>query len=214
MIELKEVSKVFLAEAGRYSVSFHISEGETLILPGTSGWGKSTTMKMLNRLIEPASGEIFIKGVNVLDIDPIKLRVGIGYGIQNIGLFPYMTIKENIEIIPKLVGWTPDDRLERVEELMNIVGLPPENFIDRYPSALSGGQKQRVGVTRAIVADPPIILMDEPFGPLAPITRRQAQRKFASFACPRGRLSPLLPRKGGYPERNRSLILYSIFPLS
>jgi osmoprotectant transport system ATP-binding protein len=146
-----------------------------LILIGPSGCGKTTTMKMINRLIEPSSGNIYIEGEDAGKLDPVELRRNIGYVIQQIGLFPHMTIGQNIALVPKLKKWDEKRKTERVEELLQLVGLPPEQYRDRYPNELSGGQQQRVGVARALAADPPIILMDEPFGALDPITREQLQ---------------------------------------
>ncbi|MBN1673239.1 MAG: ATP-binding cassette domain-containing protein [Kiritimatiellae bacterium] len=159
-------------------LSMQVAQGETVVLLGTSGSGKTTTLKMVNRLIEPSGGRITIGGSNVMGQDPIALRRGIGYAIQHIGLFPHMTIADNIAVVPKLLNWTPGRIEERVDRLLNMVGLPPAQFRARYPAQLSGGQRQRVGVARALAADPPIILMDEPFGALDPITRDQLQNEF------------------------------------
>lgn len=159
-------------------VSFDVTRGETLCLLGTSGCGKTTLLKMINRLIEPSSGEIFINGKNYLDWNEISLRRNIGYVIQSIGLFPHFTIYDNIAIVPRLKKWKEKDIESRIEDLMRMVNLPPEQYRDRYPSELSGGQQQRIGVIRAIAADPEIILMDEPFGALDPITRAQIQDEF------------------------------------
>jgi len=155
-----------------------VREGETLVLLGTSGSGKTTTMKMVNRLIDPTSGRILIDGSDVMEIDPIELRRKIGYAIQNIGLFPHMTVAENIAVVPRLLRWSRQQIDERVVQLLAMVDLEPDEFRDRYPAQLSGGQKQRVGVARALAADPPIVLMDEPFGALDPITREQLQNEF------------------------------------
>jgi osmoprotectant transport system ATP-binding protein len=159
-------------------LSLEIAEGETLVLLGTSGSGKTTTMKMVNRLIEPTSGRILVDGTDVMQLDPIALRRKIGYAIQHIGLFPHMSVAENIAVVPRLLGWTREHIAERGDQLLEMVGLEPDEFRDRYPSQLSGGQMQRVGVARALAADPPIILMDEPFGALDPITRDQLQNEF------------------------------------
>jgi len=153
-------------------------EGETLVLLGTSGSGKTTTLKMVNRLIEPSSGRILIEGTDIMEQDPILLRRRIGYAIQHIGLFPHMTVGENIAVVPKLLNWSRQRTAERMDELLSMVGLEPEEFRNRFPAQLSGGQRQRVGVARALAADPPIVLMDEPFGALDPITREQLQREF------------------------------------
>jgi len=155
-----------------------VREGETLVLLGTSGSGKTTTMRMVNRLIEPTEGRILIDGRDIMDQDPIGLRRRIGYAIQHIGLFPHMTVAENIAVVPKLLEW-PRAKIDgRTDELLTMVGLAPGEFLKRLPAHLSGGQKQRVGVARALAADPPIVLMDEPFGALDPITREQLQNEF------------------------------------
>ena len=179
MIEFENVSKTYPGgtEAVR-DLTLEVAEGETLVLLGTSGSGKTTTMKMVNRLIEPTSGQILIEGQDIMGRDPIQLRREIGYAIQHIGLFPHMTASENIAVVPKLLQWTQARIDERIDQLLEMVGLEPGEFRDRYPSQLSGGQKQRVGVARALAADPPIVLMDEPFGALDPITREQLQNEF------------------------------------
>ncbi|MFB6870869.1 ABC transporter ATP-binding protein [Streptomyces sp. NPDC056323] len=157
------------------NVSMEIKAGETVIFVGPSGCGKSTTLKMINRLIEPSSGRIRIDDEDVTDIDPVKLRRKIGYAIQSSGLFPHMTVAENIALVPKMVGWSKSKVKDRVEEMLDLVGLDPREFHGRYPRALSGGQQQRVGVARALAADPPVLLMDEPFGAVDPITRDHLQ---------------------------------------
>ncbi len=180
MIRFDKVCKVFPngTKAVR-EISFEVAEGETLVLLGTSGSGKTTTMKMVNRLIEPSSGTITVGDKDILSQNPVQLRRSIGYAIQGIGLFPHMTVGENIGVVPRLVGWSSDKINSRVSELLELVGLsPPEQFRDRYPTQLSGGQRQRIGVARALAADPPVILMDEPFGALDPITREQLQDEF------------------------------------
>ncbi|GAA1903602.1 betaine/proline/choline family ABC transporter ATP-binding protein [Streptantibioticus ferralitis] len=157
------------------SVNMEIAAGETVILVGPSGCGKSTTLRMINRLIEPSSGRIRIDGEDVTDIDPVRLRRRIGYAIQSSGLFPHMTVAENIAQVPKMTGWPKARIKERVEEMLDLVGLDPREFHARYPRQLSGGQQQRVGVARALAADPPVLLMDEPFGAVDPITRDHLQ---------------------------------------
>jgi osmoprotectant transport system ATP-binding protein len=159
-------------------LSLKVNDGEILVLLGTSGSGKTTTMKMVNRLIEPTRGRISIDEADVAFQDPIQLRRKIGYSIQHIGLFPHMTAEENIAVVPKLLKW-PGERIEkRVDLLLTMVGLEADLVKDRYPAQLSGGQKQRVGFARALAADPPTVLMDEPFGALDPITREQLQSEF------------------------------------
>jgi osmoprotectant transport system ATP-binding protein len=162
-------------------LSLSVQEGETLVLIGTSGCGKTTTLKMINRLIETSKGEIFIDGENILDENPIELRRKIGYVIQSIGLFPHMTTGKNIGVIPELMKWPKEKIATRIDELLSMVGLEPEIYRDRFPAELSGGQQQRIGFARALAADPPIILMDEPFGALDPITREQIQNEFLSL---------------------------------
>ncbi len=179
MIFLKDVSKEFPGPVRVVNqISLEIQEGETLVLLGKSGCGKTTILKMINRLIDPSSGQIFIKDRNVLEQDPISLRREIGYAIQHIGLFPHFTIAENIAVVPKLLKWSKNKIEERIDELLNLVGLDPKQYRERFPKQLSGGQRQRIGVARALAADPPIILMDEPFGALDPITREQLQNEF------------------------------------
>ena len=179
MIELRRVSKTYPGDVKAVrEVNLSIEKGEILVLVGTSGSGKTTTMKMINRLIEPTSGKIFIGEIDISSTDPIKLRRDIGYVIQEIGLFPHMTVEQNITIVPYLEGWSEKEREKRTKLLLKMVGLEPKEYRKRYPIELSGGQKQRVGVARALAADPSIILMDEPFGALDPITREELQKEF------------------------------------
>lgn len=180
MIKLEKVTKHFpgQARAAVKELSLEVPDGNICILVGPSGCGKTTTMRMVNRLIEPTSGDIFIDGRDVLEMNPIELRRSIGYVIQEIGLFPHMTIKENISTVPRLLDW-PKERIDqRVDELLKLMGMEPRGFRDRYPHELSGGQRQRIGVARALAADPPIMLMDEPFGAIDPITRERLQNEF------------------------------------
>ncbi|WP_370324857.1 ABC transporter ATP-binding protein [Euzebya sp.] len=158
-------------------LTFDVPEGDVLVLVGPSGCGKTTSMRMINRMIEPSSGTIRVDGRDVTDLDPADLRRGIGYVIQQIGLFPHRSVGDNIATVPRLLGW--DDRriTERADELVTTVGLTPE-MVDRYPHQLSGGQRQRVGVARALAADPPVLLMDEPFGAVDPIVRTRLQQEF------------------------------------
>lgn len=181
-IEFQDVS--FGLPEGRtllHHLNLKIARGETLILLGRSGSGKTTTMKLINRLLDPTSGRIEVDGKATVDWDPIRLRRRIGYVIQEIGLFPHWTVEENIGVVPRLEGWDAARIHERVLELLAMVGLDAERFAARYPRELSGGQRQRVGVARALAADPPVILLDEPFGALDPITRREIQQEFRAL---------------------------------
>ncbi len=180
MISLEHVTKRYL-ETGAVAVddlSLHIPEGMTVALIGPSGCGKTTTMRMINRLVDPTMGRILVGGEDVTRMDPILLRRRIGYVIQQVGLFPHMTIGQNIAAVPKLLGWDPARIARRTEELLHLVGLDPKEMLKRYPRQLSGGQRQRVGVARALAADPPVLLMDEPFGALDPIARTRLQTEF------------------------------------
>lgn len=176
MIEIKNIVKTAGEKVILDDISLTIESGSFVVLIGPSGCGKTTTLKLLNKLIEPTSGEIYIDGKPISKEDPIKLRRNIGYVIQNIGLFPHLTIKENIELIPKLKGDKSEEEIsETTERLVKMVGLDPDEFLYKYPTELSGGQQQRIGVIRAIATDADIILMDEPFSALDPITRTQLQ---------------------------------------
>ncbi|MDV9200925.1 ABC transporter ATP-binding protein, partial [Streptomyces sp. Wh19] len=159
-------------------LSFDVAEGELVTLVGPSGCGKTTTMKMVNRLIEPTEGRIFLDGDDISAIDPVRLRRRIGYVIQQVGLFPHRTVLENTATVPHLLGWKRGKGRERAAELLDLVGLDPSVYGDRYPEQLSGGQRQRVGVARALAADPPVLLMDEPFGAVDPVVRERLQNEF------------------------------------
>ncbi|MGW3630113.1 betaine/proline/choline family ABC transporter ATP-binding protein [Streptomyces sp. NPDC005122] len=176
-IELEHLTKRYpgSSDPAVDSVNMEIKAGELVVFVGPSGCGKSTTLKMINRLIEPTGGRIRIGGEDVTDMDPVKLRRRIGYAIQSSGLFPHMTVAQNIALVPKMVGWPKSRIRARVEEMLDLVGLDPGEFQGRYPRQLSGGQQQRVGVARALAADPPVLLMDEPFGAVDPITRDHLQ---------------------------------------
>lgn len=176
-IQLENLTKRYpgSADPAVDSVSMEIRAGETVVFVGPSGCGKSTTLKMINRLIEPTSGRIRIGDKDVTDMDPVKLRRTIGYAIQSSGLFPHMTVAENVALVPRMTGWSKSRVKDRVEEMLDLVGLDPREFHGRYPRQLSGGQQQRVGVARALAADPPVLLMDEPFGAVDPITRDHLQ---------------------------------------
>jgi glycine betaine/L-proline transport ATP binding subunit len=160
------------------NLDLHIQKGEICMLVGPSGCGKTTTMKMINKLIKATSGKIYIDGMDIDQVDPINLRLDIGYVIQDTGLFPHMTIADNIATVPKEKGWSRNKIRNRVDELLELMDLDPEIYRDKKPKDLSGGQKQRVGVARALAADPPVMLMDEPFGALDPITRGKLQDEF------------------------------------
>ena len=179
MIKLENVSKVF-ADGTRAvtDLTLEIQNGEFCIFLGPSGCGKTTSMKMINRLIPMTSGNISVDEVDVMKLDPNELRQGIGYAIQNIGLFPHLTVEENIATVPILKKWSAAKCHDRAAELLELVGMDPGTFLGRYPSELSGGQQQRVGVARCLGADPPILLMDEPFGAIDPITRAKLQDEF------------------------------------
>ena len=155
-----------------------VHRGETLMLLGRSGSGKTTCLKLINRLLVPTSGDVLVENKRSQEWDPIQLRRGIGYAIQDVGLFPHYTVWENVALVPKLERWEPRRVADRVTEVLQLVGLPAQDFRDRYPNQLSGGQRQRVGLARALAAEPPILLMDEPFGALDPITRAEIQLEF------------------------------------
>ncbi|HYX27015.1 MAG TPA: ATP-binding cassette domain-containing protein [Pyrinomonadaceae bacterium] len=162
-------------------VSFEVRRGETLVLLGESGCGKTTTLRLVNRLLTPTAGEVLVEGKATTAWDAINLRRHTGYVIQEAGLFPHFTVAENIALVPSLERWSQDRIQQRTAELLARVGLDPQQFADRYPRELSGGQRQRVGVARALAADPPLLLMDEPFGALDPLTRASLQKEFADL---------------------------------
>ena len=179
MIRLEAVTKRFPnGFIAVHELTLEVPEGEISVLVGPSGCGKTTTLKMVNRLIEPSGGKIFLAGDDVTDADPVQLRRRIGYVIQQVGLFPHQTIGTNVATVPRLLGWKRETIAARVDELLSLVGLEPKDYRDRYPAQLSGGQRQRVGVARALAADPPVLLMDEPFGAIDPVTRVRLQDEF------------------------------------
>ncbi|MER5279083.1 betaine/proline/choline family ABC transporter ATP-binding protein [Streptomyces sp. NPDC002809] len=182
MIRFEQVGKVY--PDGTIAVdelSFEVTEGELVTLVGPSGCGKTTTMMMVNRLIEPTSGRILVDGEDISKTDPVRLRRRIGYVIQQVGLFPHRTVLDNTATVPALIGWKRSRARERAAELLDLVGLDPGTYGSRYPAQLSGGQRQRVGVARALAADPPVLLMDEPFGAVDPVVREHLQNEFLSL---------------------------------
>jgi osmoprotectant transport system ATP-binding protein len=181
VVDFDKVTKRYSGKqdgAAVQELSMHIPGGEICVLVGPSGCGKTTTLKMVNRLVEPTSGRILIDGDDVTKGDPVELRRRIGYVIQQTGLFPHQTIGSNVATVPRLLGWDRDRVRQRVDELIQLVGLVPDRYRDRYPAQLSGGERQRIGVARAIAIDPPVLLMDEPFGAVDPITRERLQNEF------------------------------------
>jgi osmoprotectant transport system ATP-binding protein len=182
VIRLEGVSKQFAGGSNAVlNLSLEIPDGETCVLIGPSGCGKTTTLRMINRLLDPDTGRILVDDVDTRSVDPAALRLKMGYVIQQIGLFPHMTVGENVGTVPRLWRWDSERIKKRIDELLQLVGLDPEEYRDRYPHQLSGGQRQRVGFARALAADPPILLMDEPFGAVDRITRERLQREFVSI---------------------------------
>ena len=181
-IEFRDVGLSFGGERALVEhLRFDVKRGETLVLLGRSGSGKTTTLKLINRLLEPTSGEVRVEGKPTSEWNAIELRRHIGYVIQESGLFPHFTVERNVALVPRLKGWPEEQTRQRVRELLELVGLEPDLFAHRYPRELSGGQRQRVGVARALAADPTIVLMDEPFGALDPLTRAELQTEFAAL---------------------------------
>lgn len=182
MIRLENVTKQFVGGTNAVlDLSLDIRDAETCVLIGPSGCGKTTTLRMINRLIDPDSGRILVDNVDTRGVDPAALRLKMGYVIQQTGLFPHMTVGENVGTVPRLWRWDKHRISKRVDELLDLVGLPPPQYRNRYPHQLSGGQRQRVGFARALAADPPILLMDEPFGAVDRITRERLQNEFVSI---------------------------------
>ena len=182
MIKLEQLTKVFntptrqVVAADR--INMEVATGEICVLLGPSGCGKTTTLKMVNRIVTPTSGKVLIDGQDTTDMPTVELRRKIGYVIQQVGLFPNMTIEENVCVVPRLLGWDMNRARKRAAELLEMMALDPTTFLKRYPKELSGGQQQRVGVARALAADPPVMLMDEPFGAIDPINRATIQDEF------------------------------------
>jgi osmoprotectant transport system ATP-binding protein len=182
LIRLENVTKQFPGGSNAVlNLSLEIEDAETCVLIGPSGCGKTTTLRMINRLIDPDAGRILVDGVDTRGVDPAALRLKMGYVIQQTGLFPHMTVGENVGTVPRLWKWDKQRIRKRVDELLELVGLPPDQYRDRYPHQLSGGQRQRVGFARALAADPPVLLMDEPFGAVDRITRERLQHEFVNI---------------------------------
>ena len=178
MIRLEHVSKLYDGVAALNDFSLHVEKGEVCVLIGPSGCGKTTTLRLINRLVEPTSGKIIVNNIDVSRTKAELLRRSIGYAIQSVGLFPHMTVGDNIAVVPELLGWDRRRISERVKELLGLVGLDPLKYASKYVHQLSGGEAQRIGVARALAADPPILLMDEPFGAVDPLTRERLQSQF------------------------------------
>ena len=192
LVQFKNVSVSLSNNPIISDLNLNVARGETLVLLGESGCGKTTTLKLVNRLLQPSSGKVVVEGKATTAWDPIALRRHIGYVIQEGGLFPHFTIARNVGLVPSLSGWTEEKINGRVRELLSLVGLDPDRFAERYPRELSGGQRQRVGVARALAADPPLLLLDEPFGALDPLTRASLQSEFADLSRRLGKTAILV----------------------
>jgi osmoprotectant transport system ATP-binding protein len=192
LVSFRQVSASIKQKDILYDLSFDLEAGETLVLLGRSGSGKTTALKMVNGLLLPSSGEVLIEGVSTTGWDMIQLRRRIGYVIQDAGLFPHFTVAANVGLVPRLEGWPVSDVDARVQDLLTQIRLPPAQFATRYPRELSGGQRQRVGVARALAADPPLLLLDEPFGALDPVTRVELQHMFIELRDKLGKTALLV----------------------
>lgn len=183
IVEFRDVSFSHAAQSAPIisHLTFSVQQGETLVLLGESGCGKTTTLKLINRLLLPSAGEVLVEGKSTTEWDPIRLRRRTGYVIQEGGLFPHFTVQRNVGLVPSLEGWDEGRINNRVVELLKVVGLEPAKFAERYPGELSGGQRQRIGVARALAAEPPLLLLDEPFGALDPLTRSSLQQQFSEL---------------------------------
>jgi osmoprotectant transport system ATP-binding protein len=181
MIKLENITKKYGETIAVNGLSFEVNEGEVCVLIGPSGCGKTTTLRMINRLIDPTDGRILVNGQDNCDFKPEQLRRSIGYAIQSVGLFPHLTVADNIATVPELLHWNKSRIINRCEELLTLVGLPPAEYAGKYSNQLSGGEAQRIGVARALAADPPILLMDEPFGAVDPLTRERLQAQFVAI---------------------------------
>jgi osmoprotectant transport system ATP-binding protein len=181
IVEFRRATYAINGRALVEDLSFTVEAGETIVLLGRSGSGKTTTLRLINRLLEPTAGDILVENKKTTDWDSIRLRRRIGYVIQDIGLFPHFTVARNVALVPSLESWPEEKVAQRVHEMLDLVGLDPARFAARFPRELSGGQRQRVGVARALAADPAILLLDEPFGALDPITRSEMQKEFRSL---------------------------------
>lgn len=192
VISMRSVSKRYNEQFVVRDLNLEIGQGEAFVIVGASGSGKTTTLRMMNRLVEPTSGSIEVLGEDITRASPAELRRRIGYVIQEVGLFPHYTVRQNVAVVPELLGWDKKRILSRTDELLDMLDLPPDEFGARFPRELSGGQRQRVGIARALAADPPLLLLDEPFGALDPITREKVREQFARISRSLGKAFVLI----------------------